>query len=152
MPPQRKSALTAEEQVGKRNLPPKNKKQASAWSQGAIPSHPQSLHLLLETLPSKAAGYLSTPSTLKLYSTRSSSWPLSKLQNTLGKAYFKAVIPWLTVLLEFSKDVKEKDTEQEAFSLPSGELKAAPPSSSTDNYLPGKKLPHHQGSPLKQVQ
>jgi len=51
--------------------------------------------------------------------TRSSSWPPSKLQNTLEKAYFKAVIPRQTVLLECRKEVKEK--EQQAFSLPSGE-------------------------------
>lgn len=40
--------------------------------------------------------------------TWSSSWPLSKLQNTLEKMYFKDVIPWLTVLLELRKEVKER--------------------------------------------
>lgn len=68
MPPQRKSALTAEQQLVKLNLQPQSKKKAVALSQKAIPSHPQSLHLLLKRLSSKAAGYLSTPSTIKLLS------------------------------------------------------------------------------------
>lgn len=67
MPLQIKSALTAEQLV-KSNLPPQSKKKAVARSQKAIPSHPQSLHLLLKTLSSKAAGYLSTPSMIKLFS------------------------------------------------------------------------------------
>lgn len=67
MPAQRKSALTAE-QLGKSDLSPKNKEKAVAWSQRANPFQPQSLHLLLEMLPSKAAGYLSYPSTMKLHS------------------------------------------------------------------------------------
>lgn len=66
--PERESALTAEHQLIKSNLPPQSKKKAAALSQKAIPSNPQSLHLLLKRLSSKAAGYLNTPSMIKLFS------------------------------------------------------------------------------------
>lgn len=82
MPPQRKSASTAEQQLVKSNLPPQSKKKkAVALSQKAIPSHPQSLHLLHKKTFQQSCRVPehSIRDKAALKRTRSSFWPFSKL-------------------------------------------------------------------------
>lgn len=92
MPPQRKSALTAEQQLVKSNLPPQSKKKAVALSEGNSFSPSKFTSAPEETFQQSCrVPEHSIHDKAVLKRPRSSFWPFSKLQNAVEKTYFKAV-------------------------------------------------------------